>query len=185
MINSENEVNAITPVYIVKLDFIIQKTDIGTQKINGLFLVTYGIVLASFLVQNKFRKVWFFEESFLLADTSMKIVPRMFFLTLSNVDVQFVEKKIIWRGYTITKALSTINKVELIDKKKFAATALDKNAKTFVVHIVTLSIAPTLVMQVYPSWWAQVRLLLADKAPIEVLSKYSDYINVFSFDFAM
>lgn len=59
------------------------------------------------------------------------------------------------------------------------AVALYDNAKTFVVYIITL-LAP--VIQVYHSCQVQLRLLLADKAPIKVPPKYLDYANIFLFD---
>ena len=52
------------------------------------------MVLAGFSVQDKLTKVQFFEKTFLVADTSIEVVLGMFFLTLSNVDVQFVEKEL-------------------------------------------------------------------------------------------
>lgn len=42
LINFESEVNTITPIYIIKLGLIIQKTDVNTPKIYDLVgLVTY------------------------------------------------------------------------------------------------------------------------------------------------
>ena len=38
------------PVYALKLGLVIQKTDVGTQKIAGYAFTTYGIVIASFLL---------------------------------------------------------------------------------------------------------------------------------------
>lgn len=67
----------------------------------------------------------------------MEMVLKMLFLALSNVNFQFSVKDHIWRTYTIAKALPTTNRVELIDKKEFAATALDENVKTFVVYDIT------------------------------------------------
>ena len=84
LINFENEVNTMTPTFTAKLSFVTHKTDAGAQKINGLPLVTYGMVLASFSVQDKLEKIWFFRETFLLADTSMEVVLGMLFLTLSD-----------------------------------------------------------------------------------------------------
>lgn len=55
-INSDNEVNVITPAYVKKLSFWVRKTDIGAQKINGITLVTYGIVVANFFLQNKYSR---------------------------------------------------------------------------------------------------------------------------------
>ena len=82
-----------TPTHAAKLRLVTQKTDIGAQKIDGLALVTYGMVLAGFSVQDKLERVQFFEETFLLADTSMEVVLGMRFLTFSNVNMQFVEKQ--------------------------------------------------------------------------------------------
>lgn len=70
--------------------------------------------------------------------------------------------------------------MELINKKEFAATVLDKNVKTFEIYLATLSAA--LAIQVYFFFQAQVKLLLTDKAFVKVLSKYLDYTDVFSFD---
>lgn len=45
----------------------------------------FGMVIASFLVDDKNRKSHFFEKTFLLADINMNIVFGISFLTLSNV----------------------------------------------------------------------------------------------------
>lgn len=59
----------------------------------------------------------------------MEVILEIFFLIFSNINIQFVEKKLVWRSYTITKILPIIKKVQLIDKKKFAKTALDKKSE--------------------------------------------------------
>ncbi len=107
----------------------------------------------------------------------------MLFLTLSNTNLQFVEKELKWKSYIIAEVLLNTKSMELIDKREFVATALDKNVETFVIHIAISS--TTLVIQVYPSRQAQVGLLLADKALSKILSEYLDYNNVFSFDRTM
>ena len=76
-----------TPTFVVKLGLVTRKTNIDAQKIDSSPLVTYRMVLADFLVQDKLGKVWFFEETFLLADISMEVVLRMPFFTLSDTDV--------------------------------------------------------------------------------------------------
>lgn len=68
----------------------------------------------------------------------------MLFLTFLDADKQFEEKKLEWRSYTIAEVLPTIKKIELINKREFATVTLNKNAKTFVVHIVILSVAFTM-----------------------------------------
>lgn len=62
----------------------------------------------------------------------------MLFLTLSNTNIRFVEKKLVLRSYMTTEALPIIKKVELINKTNFAAIALDKNKEIYVIHIATL-----------------------------------------------
>lgn len=46
-----------TLISAVKLGLVTQKTDVGTQKIDGSPLVIYEIVLVGFLVQDKLGKV--------------------------------------------------------------------------------------------------------------------------------
>ena len=96
------------------------------------------------------------------------------FLTLSNADVQFVEKELTWRTYTTTEALLTTKRVELIDKKEFAKAALDENSETFVVHVASLNMTPG----IYPDRAAQIASLLAKE--VRIPDKYSDFANVFS-----
>ncbi len=76
-----------TPIYIVKLGVMTWKTDIGTQKINSLSLVTDGVILVGFSVKNKLGKVWFFEKTFLLADNSREVVLKIPFFTFSNANM--------------------------------------------------------------------------------------------------
>lgn len=63
----------------------------------------------------------------------------MLFLTFSKTNIQFAEKKFICRFYTIVKALLIIKQIDLINKKKFAKLALDKNFETFIVHVAVLA----------------------------------------------
>ncbi len=80
-----------TPAYATKLDLTAQKTSVKAQKIDGSPLETYGMISASFLLQDSLGKVRFFKETFLLTDTSMEVVLGMPFLFLNNVDVKFAE----------------------------------------------------------------------------------------------
>ena len=92
LIDSDSEVNAITPAYALKLGLQVHHTNIKAQKIDGSTLKTFGMVLASFQMEDKLGRIWFFQEMFLLADITAEVVLNMPFLTFSNVDVQFVEK---------------------------------------------------------------------------------------------
>ena len=68
---------------------MIRKTNVGVQKIDGTTLKIYGIVVSTYFMLDKDTRKRFFEESFLLANVNPDIVLEMFFLILSNVDVNF------------------------------------------------------------------------------------------------
>ena len=61
------------------------------------------------------------------------------FLTLSDADVDFLNRELRWRIYITKKALPTTRHVELVGKKEFAAAALDPEHETYVVHIGSVS----------------------------------------------
>ena len=113
-------------------------TNVGTQKIDKSSLAIYAIVIAAFKVVDKLGCSWFFQETFLLADINIEVVLGMPFLTFSNADVQFAEKKLTCRTYTTKEALLTTRRIEIIDQKKFAKAALNENVEAFVVHISSL-----------------------------------------------
>ena len=98
------------------------------------------------------------------------------FLTFSNANIQFAEKELIWRFYTTAEALPITKRVELIDKKEFVNVALDKNSKTFLVHVAALE-ALLAGMLIHPDRKVQIVFLFTEKVPIT--DKYSDFVNVF------
>lgn len=59
------------------------------QKIDGKWLEIFGILITSFLVYDKNKKFWFFEEIFLLANIDIYITFEMLFLILSNIEINF------------------------------------------------------------------------------------------------
>ena len=71
-------------------------------------------------------------------------------------------------------------RVEIIDKKKFAATVLNADDYTFVVYIAALAKSTTI--SIHPSCQAQIALLMIEKTGI--LAKYSEFSNVFFSDSA-
>ena len=77
------------PEYILKLGPKICLTNIRTQKIDDFIFETFEIVLASFQVENKLGRPWFFQKTFLLADFSVEVVLGMPFLTFNNADIKF------------------------------------------------------------------------------------------------
>ncbi len=182
IIDFGSEVNAITPAYAKELGFTTRKTSIGAQKIDGSLLKTYRMVSACFLFQDSLGRVRFFEETFLLANTSIVVVLGMPFLALSNADFQFGAEELTWRSYIAAEALPTTNRVELIKKREFAKAALDENSETFVVHVSVLDVAEPLI---HPFRAAQIATLQWDKASTKIPAEYSDYADVFSSDLAM
>ncbi len=125
LINSGSKVNTMTLAYARKLGLTTWKTSVRVLKIDSSTLVTYGIVIARFSVHKKLKKVQFFTETFLLADTSIEVVLGMLLLTFSDADVRFAIKELEWRRYSIAKALPTTQRFELINKREFVAAALD------------------------------------------------------------
>lgn len=130
-----------TPTHAAKLGLVTSKADVVPQKMNGSTLEIYRMIIADFSVQNRLKKVRLFEETFLLTDTSMEIVLNIPFFTLPDAHILFAKKELTWRCYTIVKALLTIRRVELINRKKFATAALDNNSETFVIHVAILEIS--------------------------------------------
>ena len=186
LIDLGSEVNIMTPAYAKQLGLQVQKTDIRAQKIDNLLLRTFRMVIAGFQVEDKLDRAHFFQESFLVANISMKVVLGMPFLTFSNVDIQFAKKELTWRSYTVAEALPTTKWVDLIDKKEFAKGVLDEEFKTFVVHVALLEIlSRSTKMKMHPSQAAQIATLKQDEALTKVSSKYADYTNVFLFDLVM
>ena len=76
-----------TPGYVLKLGLKVRPTNIGAQKIDSSILKTFEMVRASFQVEDKLGRPWFFQKIFLLADLSMEVVLEMPFLILSNANI--------------------------------------------------------------------------------------------------
>ena len=94
LIHSGSEVNTMNLAYAKKLGLQTHKTNIRAQKIDRSSLDTFWMVIASFLVLDKQDKIRCFQETFLLTDTTMKVVLGMPFFSLSNADIQFAEKEL-------------------------------------------------------------------------------------------
>ncbi len=136
------------------------------------------MVVLTFSVLDKDGKERFFEESFLLADVKSDVVLGILFLTMSNANVDFRAWNQQQRSYITRDVLPTTKRVELIGKKKFAATSLNLEHEFFVVHVVALGV--DLGDEVYPSKKTQIAHLKVDEAPTKVFSEYTDFVDVFS-----
>lgn len=89
LINLCSEVNAIYPAYAKKIGLLIQKTDVGIQKIDCSALAIFDMVMPAFLIN---EKVKFFEKMFLLANIISNVFFEMLFLILNNANVRFMER---------------------------------------------------------------------------------------------
>ena len=89
LIDSESEVNTMSPAYASKPGFKVRLTNVGAQKVDGSILERFGIVLASFQVEDKLKRAHFLQKTCLVAITSVKVIFRMPFLAFSNADVSF------------------------------------------------------------------------------------------------
>ena len=95
--------------------------------------------------------------------------------------MSFGEKILTWKIYTTNKALPTIKRVQIMDKKDFVITALDADSEMFVVYV---AIWEQEEIPVHSKKQAQIGVLLFNKAPTEVWVEYSDYSDVFSAKYA-
>ena len=184
LFDSGSEVNVIQPTLARNLGLSIRPTDVVAQKIDGTMLDTFGMVVSAFSVTDKANRVRFFEETFLVANVSPKVVLGMPFLTLSGADVDFSGRELRWKTYTAKEALPTTRRVELVGKKEFAAAAIDPEHETYVVYVASLSSTPLASLDVHPSRRPQISGLIAEEALTKVPAKYLDFADVFSADLA-
>ena len=152
-------------------------------------LDTFEIVVAAFLVIDKVNQVRFFKETFLVANISPEVVFGILFLTLSSANVDFSSREPWWRTYNTKEALPTTRRVELVNKKEFAAAALDLEHETYVVYVgsvssVMLPSSSPLELNIHPFHRPQMSSLIAKKAPTKILAKYLDFADIFFSDLA-
>lgn len=140
LMNLGNKVNAKNSRYASKLDLKICSTNVRAQKNGGFTLKTFGMVLTRFQVKNKLEKARFFQETFLLINTSAELEVEMLFLTFTNIKVLFLKQKLTQKSYTLGKALLNTQKEQFIDKNEFAKTVLNKKYNSFVMHLATLEV---------------------------------------------
>ena len=199
LIDSGSEVNAVHPSFAKQLGVPIRSTDVGAQKIDGTTLNTHGMVVAALSVVDKANRVRFLEEIFLLANVSPEVVLGMPFPTLRGADIDFSSRELRWRTYTTKETLPTTKRIKLVDKKEFAAAALDPEHETYVVHVASLDVhpsrrpqissliaeeAPVASLDVNPSRRPQISGLIAEEALPKVPAEYSDFADIFSPDLA-
>ena len=68
--------------------------NVRVQIINSTMLDTYKMAVAAFSVTDKANQVRFFEETFLVANISPKVVIRILFPNLSGADIDFLGQEL-------------------------------------------------------------------------------------------
>ena len=124
-----------SPTYVEMLGLKAWKANVAAQKIDGSALEIFGMVIANFQMEDKGGKSRLFQKTFLVANTKFEVVLGMLFLKISNANIAFSKKTLMCKSYTINKALSSIERVQLVNPKKFVIAALDVDNKMFVVHM--------------------------------------------------
>ena len=94
LINLGSKVNTFLLAYPKQLGFLIQKADVGSQKIDNSLLRTFGMLIGNFKVKDKLGKAPFFQKSFILAITNIEVALGIPFLILSNANISFIEKEL-------------------------------------------------------------------------------------------
>lgn len=176
LINFGSKVNVMTSVSAFKLDLTMRQTNTRAQKIDNFTLETFEIVLASFWVGDKLKRVRFFQDIFLLTDINIKVVLGILFLTFRNPNIYFAKKKLIQIFYTKAKASPNIKQIELIHRKEFAKIVLDENVEAFIVQMTSLNLRK-LKMSIHPPRKTQITLLFAKK--LKIPAEYLDFSDVF------
>ena len=96
------------------------------------------------------------------------------FLALNKVEINFEERELTWRTYSLNEALPTTKRVQMINRKELAAAALAPDKEAFVIYVAYLGAK----ISIDPAREAQMALLLAEE--ISVLKEYADFSDVFS-----
>ena len=116
-----------------------------------------------------------------MANIVPKVVFGIFLLTLSSANVDFLDRELRWSTYNTKETFSISKRIELEEKKEFAAIALNPKHKTFIIHIASLSSTP---LNIYPSRRPQISGLIVEETSIKVFNKYIDFADMFFSDLA-
>lgn len=100
-----------TSVYAAKINLVVRFSNVNAPKIDDSLQKTYRIVSVQFSIKDKKGGDQFFEQIFLLANASIEVVLGMLFLFLSNADINFEAKGLIWKKFLGNETLSTTSRV--------------------------------------------------------------------------
>lgn len=74
-------------------------------------LLTFGMVLATFQLEEKEGKMRFFQEIFLVANTAIEIVLEILFLTFNKMKINFANQELNLKIYILDEGLPTTKRV--------------------------------------------------------------------------
>lgn len=75
-----------------------------------------------------------------MVNTNIKIIIDIFFLTLSNINILFVEQELSWKLHTLAKTLLIIKQLQIINQKKIVITTLKFGKKVFVIYVFSINL---------------------------------------------
>lgn len=78
-----------TPPYITILRLHVCPINVKGHKTNRSIFTTYAMVLANFQLKHKQNKTRFFQEIFLVPNTTIEVVLKFFFLIFSKMKINF------------------------------------------------------------------------------------------------
>ena len=70
-----------------------------------------------------------------MTNTKFEVILGMLFLKISNADMLFGKKTLMWKFYTTNKALPTTKQVQIVNLEEFIIAVLNIKNKTFVMHM--------------------------------------------------
>lgn len=81
-------------VFALQLNLKIRKINIRAQKIENITLEINEMVVFTFFIIDKNDKVKFFEKNFLFGNVKLDVIFGMLFLTISNIDINFIAQNL-------------------------------------------------------------------------------------------
>lgn len=86
------------------------------------------MVLVGFLFQDNLERIWWFEETFLLADISIKVVLWILFIPFSNADMGLQKAWLDELHNAEAMSLVIMRRVKFVDRREFIIVVpLDKS----------------------------------------------------------
>ena len=127
--DSDAEINIIHRTTAKRMGLPLLNTNIGLSAIHGEAVEIYGMHYIEFQQDDNQGHVRYFQDTFLAADISTRMILDMSWLAMANPNIDQAKRTFKWREYTAAVALTTTYRVDVIEPEEFAKLALDKNAR--------------------------------------------------------